>query len=230
MKPKIYIDPGHGGGEPGASAHGINEKDLNLLVARELANLLSRSNYEVALSRYADVTVPLKTRTNLAASWGADLYISIHHNGFSNPAANGYEVFYQLYRGEEINKHSFRLAYLVNAEFGNMFFPELHSRGVKHLESPNKPKQEFYHVLRESPCPAIITECGFITSPADIRTLKNPSFPRKQAESIEKAIDAYFQPLKSAEPKVLTLVNFVYELNNLIKKYEEVLKNETLKF
>lgn len=216
MKTKIFIDPGHGGPDTGAAANGIMEKDLNLMVARELVMLLNQEYYNIMLSRSTDAEVTLKDRTDKANNWGADLYVSIHHNGFNNPAASGYEVYYQLYR-PLLKDDSFRLAYLVNAEFGNTFFPAIISRGLKHREG-NIRGREWFHVLRETICPAIITECGFITSPVDIVTLKDKTFPIRQAQSIRKALDLY----NSSHYDNLAKDNFFYELKNLVNKYQGI--------
>lgn len=215
MKPRIFIDPGHGGSDPGAAGPGIMEKDLNLLVARELATILDLSKFEAALSRSDNKTTSLVSRTENSKRFNADLFISIHHNGFNNPAANGYEIIYQLYRENDLSEKSFRFAYILNNEFGNTFFPALHPRGLKHRQNTAK-GGEYFHVLRETDCPAIITECGFLTSPADITTLKNKDFPRKQAEAIKAAIELYYHKQENSK-----LISFIAELKSVIAKYEQ---------
>ncbi len=79
---KIFIDPGHGGSDTGASANGLQEKQLTLQTALALRNMLLNEyqNVSVLLSRTSDQTVSLTQRTNAANSWGADYFLSIHMN------------------------------------------------------------------------------------------------------------------------------------------------------
>jgi len=78
---KIYIDPGHGGNDPGAVANGLREKDLTLKIGLKLRDYLSGyENVQIRMSRTTDKTVSLSERTNDANKWGADLFVSIHIN------------------------------------------------------------------------------------------------------------------------------------------------------
>ncbi len=91
---KIYVDPGHGGSDPGAQGNGLKEKDITLDIARRIRNLLTNNytNADVRMSRTGDSTKSLNERTNEANSWGADYYLSIHCNSF-NGSAQGYEDY-----------------------------------------------------------------------------------------------------------------------------------------
>lgn len=79
---KIFIDPGHGGADPGTSGYGMQEKNLTLQIALTLRNILVNEykGVSVLLSRTSDQTVSLTERTNAANNWGADYYLSIHIN------------------------------------------------------------------------------------------------------------------------------------------------------
>lgn len=91
---KLYLDPGHGGTDPGAQGNGIREKDIALDIAKKIKNILlaGYQNIEVRMSRENDMTKSLSQRTSEANSWGADFYLSIHCNA-ANGAARGYEDF-----------------------------------------------------------------------------------------------------------------------------------------
>lgn len=102
----IYIDPGHGGDDPGASSDDgtVLEKDLNLQLATILANNLRDLGYNVALSREDD-TNPGSCDDNISSycsdgrvsnaySQKAKLVISVHHN---SGGASGYEVYSSYY-------------------------------------------------------------------------------------------------------------------------------------
>ena len=79
---KIFIDPGHGGNDPGAVGNGIQEKNITLQISTGIRDILL-SEYDgvsVLMSRTDDQTVSLNARTNAANHWGADFYLSVHIN------------------------------------------------------------------------------------------------------------------------------------------------------
>jgi len=78
----MFIDPGHGGSDPGAVANGLQEKNLTLDIALRLRDTLlgEYTGVEVRLSRETDTTVSLKQRVQMANSWGTDYFLSIHIN------------------------------------------------------------------------------------------------------------------------------------------------------
>ena len=84
----ICVNPGHGGSDPGACGD-LRESDMNLTVALRLGQLLSERGAQVIYTRTTDVRVPLSDRPVIANNAGADLFISIHHNGSSDPNASG---------------------------------------------------------------------------------------------------------------------------------------------
>lgn len=69
---KIYLDPGHGGSDPGATGNGLQEKDVTLAIALKINEILLKEydNAETRLSRTTDKTVTLQERTDDANSWG----------------------------------------------------------------------------------------------------------------------------------------------------------------
>ena len=93
-RPKIVLDPGHGGHDPGAQAYAV-EKDVTLAIAKRLAVLLGEKlGAEVVLTRSADATLPLAARTARANAEGADLFVSIHANASPRPRLHGVETYY----------------------------------------------------------------------------------------------------------------------------------------
>ncbi|WP_163583273.1 N-acetylmuramoyl-L-alanine amidase family protein, partial [Gracilibacillus saliphilus] len=75
---KIFIDPGHGGSDPGATANGLKEKDLVLDISKRIkSKLKSYKGVSVRLSRTTDKTLSLSQRTNDANKWGADYLVSV---------------------------------------------------------------------------------------------------------------------------------------------------------
>jgi N-acetylmuramoyl-L-alanine amidase len=185
---KIFIDPGHGGNDPGATANGLFEKDLTLSIALKLkAELLKYENVQVKLSRENDTYLTLSERAKMANDWGADIFLSIHINagggvGFESYIYNGSvsssTIAYQNIIHEEI----------VKATGWN-------DRGKKRAN---------YAVLRESKMPAILTENGFIDNTTDANKLKNDSFLDKIAQGHVNGIVKVFNLKKNSTPSGIT--------------------------
>jgi N-acetylmuramoyl-L-alanine amidase len=93
--PVIVIDAGHGGNDPGALAPtGLYEKELTLLAARELRDLLRRTGrFAVVLTRESDVFLPLEERVEIARRHEADLFISLHCDALDDRSVRGATVY-----------------------------------------------------------------------------------------------------------------------------------------
>lgn len=91
----ISIDAGHGGDDPGAVGPGkTREKDVVLAIARELDRLLDReAGFRGELTRSGDYFISLRGRTKNARKRNADMFVSIHADGFTNPRARGASVW-----------------------------------------------------------------------------------------------------------------------------------------
>ena len=109
--PRIVIDPGHGGHDPGAQGY-VVEKDVTLAIARRLAGLLrERLGAETILTRSDDETLSLGDRTGRANSEGADLFVSIHANANPSGRLHGIETYYL---DNAADRATIRLAALEN--------------------------------------------------------------------------------------------------------------------
>jgi len=94
----IVIDPGHGGkdsGTMGTKRFKIYEKHVALSVSLKLGKYISENfpDVEVIYTRNSDVFLELNERTEIANNANADLFISIHCDGFTNPKPSGASVF-----------------------------------------------------------------------------------------------------------------------------------------
>lgn len=167
---KLYLDPGHGGSDPGAQGNGLDEKDITLDIARGIHDILT-SNYtgvDVRMSRTGDSSVSLDERTNEANSWGADYFLSIHINAF-NGEAHGYEDYI----------HSSLSDSSKTAEYRDVMHAEITK--VNRLSDRGKKKANF-HVLRESVMPAMLSENGFIDNAHDAALISDPSWRQTVAQ------------------------------------------------
>lgn len=90
----VVLDPGHGGIDPGAERDGTQEKDMMLLFARELRDVLRRTgSFEVILTRDEDVFVSLERRVSIAHEVGADAFISLHADALRQGNATGATIY-----------------------------------------------------------------------------------------------------------------------------------------
>lgn len=195
---KLYLDPGHGGTDPGASSNGLKEKNLTLKIALKIRNLLKDyKNVAVKMSRTTDKTVSLGERTNEANSWKADYFLSIHINAFDGKA-NGYEDFIF----EDLSNSS-KTAKLRNDMHDELKKLDFYNRGKK--------KQNF-HVLRETKMSSILTENGFIDNKEDAKKLKKDSFLDEIAEAHVKGLEKAFNLKKKENSDVQSNSNTFYRV------------------
>lgn len=158
MTIKLFIDPGHGGNDPGAVGNGLKEKDITLYLARMIKKYLDENytGHTVMLSRSGDTTLTLADRTNKANAWKADYFLSIHVNA---GGGTGYEDF--VYSNTDT--HTEKLRSVIHNEIKKAM-PDWRNRGKKKAN---------FHVLRESKMPAMLSENGFIDSKTDSDKLKD---------------------------------------------------------
>lgn len=167
---KVFIDPGHGGSDVGASANGLMEKDLVLNIALSLRDQLE-DNYQgvsTNLSRTTDTDVSLEERASLANEWGADYFVSIHVNA---GGGEGFESY--IWSGTFENKEETeRLRSIVHDEI------------VERMDWRDRGKKEAnYHVLRETEMPAVLTENGFIDNEQEAEQMRSESWIVDVAEA-----------------------------------------------
>lgn len=177
---KLYLDPGHGGSDPGAQGNGLREKDLNLDIALKIRSILENNyeNIDVRMSRTSDVTKSLDQRTNEANSWGADFYLSIHINSF-NGSAQGYEDY--IHSSLSNNSATARYRDIIHTEV--MKLNQLDDRGKKKAD---------FHVLRETTMDAMLSENGFIDNAQNAALMKQESWRRNVAQGHANGIAKAF--------------------------------------
>lgn len=177
---KICIDPGHGGSDPGAIGFGLKEKDVNLDIALRLKNLLTNNGAIPILTRSSDTYVSLSNRVQISNSNGCERFISIHSNGFSDPAAKGTETYWKKHYNN-LDALAQNLAQKVN--------PKL----VSYLGTVNRGvKTKSLYVLTYTNMPAILVETAFITNPTDNAKLADPIYRQKAAQAILDGLKEHY--------------------------------------
>jgi N-acetylmuramoyl-L-alanine amidase len=107
--PRVVLDPGHGGSNPGAhGTTGAREKQLTLTLANLVAARLRARGVEVALTRTTDRTLTLRQRVEVANRWPADIFVSIHANASPTRAHRGYETYVLTTKGVDVDARALR--------------------------------------------------------------------------------------------------------------------------
>jgi N-acetylmuramoyl-L-alanine amidase len=151
---KIWLDAGHGGAETGAAYFGVEEKNYNLFIALELEKRLKARGFVVEMTRRDDSAHSIAERCNRANEWGADYFLSIHHNA---GGGDGYEVIHSIHHGV-----GQELAEAIALEFKALGQNAHGKNAVYDRESENNPGHDYYGVIRQTNMPAVITEYAFL--------------------------------------------------------------------
>jgi len=219
--PIIILDPGHGGGDVGAtSAHGGQEKEITLDIARRVKALLERLyQMKVQLTRDDDIFVPLARRAALANRKDGAVFVSLHVNASEKHDADGFEAYYLdntndeasrklaerengVPQGGAVDDLSFMLSDLIQS--GKMEDSIVLTRSVeagvrskvlrshRDLRSLGVKKAPFY-VLVGAHMPCSLIEMFFVDNPVEGRKLRDESFRSALAAGIAEGIFKFLQ-------------------------------------
>lgn len=199
LKPRIVIDPGHGGRDTGAiGCNGIQEKQVCLALGTAVGNILEQKGCSVMLTRKNDCDMQLDERTSFAHNNHADLFVSIHANYAANPKAIGVETFcmqpsllkkkYSSLSSEQDScvgnvmaqraQTSYKLAQAVQQNLCN----DLSSFHTEHID--RKVKHSVSQVLLGTQMPSILIEVGFLSHPKEGRLLHDTQYQNCIAQGI----------------------------------------------
>lgn len=195
----IYIDPGHGGRDGGASSQdGIQEKEVALEISLYLRDLLQQSGAFVQMTRETDKELSseeahrqgrrkaedLRNRVEMINESEANMMISIHLNSIGSSRWRGAQTFFHPKMDE--NR---RLALFVQDEL------------IRNLENTNrqaKRNQDIY-MLKATEVPGVLVEVGFLSNPQEAALLATPEYQKKVAFSIYEGILRYYSEEKTLE-------------------------------
>jgi N-acetylmuramoyl-L-alanine amidase len=223
----VFIDPGHGGKDPGAiglaGTTRLAEKDVVLQVGRRLHALLSRTypDREVIMSRSDDTYVTLEGRTEMANAVALEenesiLFVSIHANASFNRKARGYEVWYlppeyrrTLLDVETVGRENRDILPILNTIKEEEITVEsvLLARSIlKGLdrsvgrETENRGlKEESWFVVRNARMPSVLVEVGFVTHSAEVALLQDDDYLQRVARGIYNGIVAFIREYELRE-------------------------------
>ncbi|ART48963.1 N-acetylmuramoyl-L-alanine amidase [Acidovorax carolinensis] len=223
----VALDPGHGGEDPGAiGPGGTREKDVVLRVAHLLRDRINATTVggnpmRAYLTRDGDFFVPLGTRVEKARRVQADLFVSIHADAFTTPAARGASVFALSQGGAS----STAARWLANKENQadlvggiNVQSKDQHvQRALLDMSTTaqindslrlgtvllgeigtvgklHKPRveQAGFAVLKAPDIPSVLVETAFISNPEEEARLRSTAYQVQLADALMRGITRYF--------------------------------------
>lgn len=176
-QPLVVLDPGHGGGDPGAVGCGLEEEDVVLDVALRLRSALEAAGVRVTMTRDSDASVGLSARAELANAMGADVFVSNHSNANAGTPASGTETFVATAASGRSVELATGIQDAMVATWG------LPDRGVKYAD---------FVVVRDTSMPAALAELAFTNrcSP-DAELLASETARQEMADAEAAAILAW---------------------------------------
>jgi N-acetylmuramoyl-L-alanine amidase len=206
----VVLDPGHGGTNPGAKRPGLQEKQLNLVIAKRVAERLQRRNIRVELTRSTDRTLTLRQRVAIADRMPADLFVSIHANASEQRTQVGFETYVLTPRAIDIEGRALRSDTMTTRPGVD---PEIAlvlddvERGASQWEAADTAariqhalrdrrgerndrgvRQDVHHVLLGATMPAVLVEVGFLDHPIEGKQLADPAVQDVIADAIADGI------------------------------------------
>ena len=177
---QLVLDAGHGGEDGGASANGVQEKDINLIMTQAFASYLKMTPYSVRLTRTDDRLLyeageenrkkyyDLVNRVRFAQQFDHAVFISIHQNKFEIPKYKGLQVYYSP--NHELSEP---LAKRIQDNARQLLAPD-NNRQIKKADHRIR-------VLNSLQMPAVLVECGFLSNPEEAALLSESEYQKKIA-------------------------------------------------
>ena len=155
---------------------------LNDRICDKVEALLSEyEGYE--LLRIDDTTgatdTTLQARTDKANRWGADIYISVHHNAGANGTTAGGIMAYTYTKVDA----------LTAAWQKELYTALIAKTGLRGNRSAPLAKSNL-HEVRETKMPAVLLELGFMDSQTDVPIILTDEYATKCAEAIVEVLAA----------------------------------------
>ena len=180
----ILVDPGHGGTDGGARAQdsGRWEKEINLQIAKALAQKLENSGARVILTRREDSQfsekkrADLTARLNLAQQGGAEMLICVHCNEYRSRKESGPQVFYRA--GQEQSR-------LLAGALQEALIRQLQPRKQRAAMAGD-------YFMLSLDIPSALVECGFLSNPEEERLLLTPDYQARTAQAIHDGIVTFW--------------------------------------
>ena len=193
----VFLDPGHGGKDPGAVYYNTNEKDLTMQVYKKLRKELEGLGYTVLSSRDSDVYVDFVTeRSKMVNNTNSDIFISIHFNASGSPASNTAGI--QTYSYEADSSYPSKInPYWHNhpdrISESNRLAADIHSSLLAETGAKDAGRlRSSFAVLRETDKPAVLLELGYIDNFNENQQIRSDAYQNRLVAGIVKGIQKYY--------------------------------------
>lgn len=209
-------DPGASG------SSGTQEKNINFAFARSVREaILHTGRYRVALTRDTDELIALKDRVAIARKAGGDVFISLHSDSASSAAARGLSVYTvseeasdaesaalaeqendaDIIAGVPLMHADKEVADILidlaqqdtkrkSSRLADLMVGEFRQQGIAMLPSPHR--FAGFRVLKAPDIPSVLIEVGFLSNPADEKTVQTEQHHKRVAQGIIYTLDKYF--------------------------------------
>ena len=185
----VVCDAGHGSPDGGAVADdGTQEKDINLAITTKLVESLEGMGIQAVVTREGDSGIydenattirqkkvdDMHKRLDIINKSGANLFLSIHMNSFTDTSARGIHIFYA-----NENEDTIKLAEEIQRSIVGITNAKSHD--IKHANTS-------LYLMKNAKIPSILIECGFMSNPQEAQLLKQEEYQAKIAWAIASAV------------------------------------------
>ncbi|HPA21086.1 MAG TPA: N-acetylmuramoyl-L-alanine amidase [Verrucomicrobiae bacterium] len=171
----VIIDAGHGGSDRGGiPRQRIPEDEWTLKTALRLSAEIKQRGFTVVMTRTSDEDVSLAQRCRIANSRRDAIFVSVHYDAYRREAADGITAYYASSRSE-------KLARSINSRMVSALRPST-NRGAKRAR---------FYVIRNTLCPAVLVECGFLTNKAESKRIQTSEYQDSLAKAIADGVTDY---------------------------------------
>lgn len=219
----VVLDPGHGGKDPGAIGRSFKtyEKNITLSMGQELKRQLESKGFKVYMTRSTDIFIPLRKRVDIARRYHADLFISLHADSTLNRKAQGLSIYTlsetasdkeaaalaerenkaDIIDGLDFSDNSPEINDVLislsqndsrnkSSKFAGYVVDDM-KRQVKLVS--NAHKFAGFAVLKAPDIPSVLLEMGYLSNYSEEKYLRQPSYRKKLAEAMSRAVVRYFK-------------------------------------
>jgi N-acetylmuramoyl-L-alanine amidase len=166
----VVIDPGHGGHDKGGQWGMVYEKHLALDTSVRLENELKKRGFRTVMTRRSDYFISLPERVRIASRYSDAIFVSVHYNYTWKQHVSGLETFYHSGQSHALASH---------VHNGMVSKVRCVNRGVKFAR---------FYVIRNTSCPSILVECGFVSNAGERSRMKTAWFRQAMAEGMAEGI------------------------------------------
>ncbi len=180
---KILLDAGHGGIDSGALGPGGSEypteSEMNLMLTEYVRQELVRAGADVSMTRAEDTALTLEQRVEKSYAEAPDVFLSIHHNSTEqtanfNAVSGGLTLYSSALAEDLTQKIAENLWNGVGDKRGSAY------------------RKQSLHVCRQTRCPAVLVEAGYLCNPLEYEQLCKEDVARKIAKNIVSGLEDYF--------------------------------------